>query len=73
MTVEVKRQNKESVLSLVNRFTRKVQLSGVIRVAREKMFREKPKSEQLKKWAALRRERMKEMYEKLDKLGLLKK
>jgi len=69
MTLEIKRREKESVQSLVRRFSRAVQQSGILVRAREKMYRDREKSEDLKREAALRREELRKKYEKLKKLG----
>ena len=72
MALEIKRKEKESVQSLIYRFTRAVQQSGILVRAREKMYKDRNISEEKKKRAALRREEMKKYYEKLKKLGKLK-
>lgn len=72
MALEVKRKPKESVQSLVYRFTKAVQQSGILLRARERMYKVREKSENLKREAALRREEMKKKYEKLKKLGKIK-
>ncbi len=69
MALEIKRREKETVQSLVRRFTRAVQQSGILVRAREKMYRDREKSENLKREAALRREELRKKYEKLKKLG----
>lgn len=69
MSLEIKKEQKETSQALVRRFLRKIQESGILLRAREKRFREKPKSRQLKKRAALRREEIKKEYERLKKLG----
>ena len=69
MALEVKKQNRETTQSLIRRFSRKIQQSGILYRARKIRFREKPKSEQMKKGSALRREEIKRKYEKLKKLG----
>jgi hypothetical protein len=69
MPVEVKKQSGETSYSLVRRFTQGVQKSGVLIRARQYMFRKKDKSEQLKRRAALRREELREQYEKEKKMG----
>jgi ribosomal protein S21 len=69
MALEIKRREKESVQSLVRRFSRAVQQSGILVRAREKMYRDREKSEDLKREAALRREELRKKYEKLKKLG----
>jgi ribosomal protein S21 len=72
MGIEVKKQERETTQSLIRRFTRKVQQSGILVRARESRFRKPTKSRQMKKRAALRREKVKEEYQKLAKLGQLK-
>jgi len=73
MPVEVKKSERENSQSLIRRFTRKVQQSGILLRARESRFRRRQKSKKMRKKAALRREKLKKEYEKLKKLGLLKK
>jgi hypothetical protein len=72
MALEVRKKERETSQSLVHRFTQRIQKSGILLRARKIRFRERGKSEQLKKRAALRREEMKKRYEKLQKLGITK-
>lgn len=72
MGVEIKREKRESVASLIRRFTRAVQQSGILIRAREKMYKDRNISETKKRRSALRREEMKKKYEKLKKLGVIK-
>jgi ribosomal protein S21 len=67
--VEVRKREKENNQSLIYRFKLKLQKSGILKVAREKAFKIRTKSRQMKKEAALRREEKKREYEKLKKLG----
>ena len=69
MTLEVKKHERESAQSLVRRFGKRVQQSGILIRARKTRFRKRPKSHQAKKRAALRREELKKEYQKLKKLG----
>ena len=71
MVLEVKKQAKESSQTLVRRFVRGIQQSGILLRARSTRFRQRPKSHEAKKRAALRREALKKEYEKLKKLGKL--
>ena len=71
--LKVQRKGKESVHSLIYRFTKGIQESGVLVHARKIRFKERRKSEEAKKRAALRREQLKKEYEKLKKLGIIKK
>jgi len=71
MVIEVKKQQRETTQSLIRRFTKKVQQSGILLRARESRFHQRSKSHQMKQRAALRREKLKREYEKLKKLGKL--
>jgi ribosomal protein S21 len=73
MPVKVTKKEKETVASLIRRFQKAVQKSGILIRARERMYRDRNLSEEKKKRRALRREELKKYYEKLDKLGLLEK
>ncbi len=73
MVIEAKKQERENSQNLIRRFRQKIQRSGLLVQARKNRFYQRPKkSSQLKKRAALRREKLKAEYKKLDKLGLLK-
>ena len=69
MALEVKKKERETSQSLIRRFSRGVQQSGILLRARSARFKKREKSEQMKKRAALRREEKKREYEKLKKLG----
>ncbi len=69
MSIEVKKQERESSQNLIRRFTRSIQRSGVLLRARKTRFKVREKSEQMKKRAALRREEKRKEYENLEKLG----
>jgi len=73
MGIEVKKQERETSQALIYRFSRSVKKSGLLLRARKARFRQHQKSRQMKKRAALRREELKKEYEKLRKLGKLKK
>ncbi len=72
MGIEARKQNRETPQSLIRRFSRKIQQSGILLRARRAQFRKPTKSQQMKKRAALRREEIKKEYEKLRKLGKVK-
>lgn len=67
--VEVKKKDNESFDSLLRRFNRKIQQSGVLVRARRTRFFESPKSRNLQKVAARRRTQIKAQKEELKKLG----
>jgi ribosomal protein S21 len=69
MTLKVRRKEKESTQSLVRRFSRRIRKSGILLRARNARYRKRPKSEQLKKRAALRREELKKEYKRKKKVG----
>lgn len=73
MTLEVKKQERETTQNLIRRFTKRVQKSGILLKARESRFYQRSKSRQMKKKEALRRERLKQEYKKLEKLGKIEK
>jgi len=73
MGLEVRKQERETSQNLLRRFTRKVQQSGVLLRARNIRFFKRIKSHDMRQKAALRRETLKKQYEKLKKLGQLKR
>lgn len=72
MAVEVKRKPRESTSGMLRRFTRKVQLSGVLLSARKARFQKRKRSKNLRKKDALYRQKARKKREKMEKLGLLK-
>jgi len=73
MPIKVEKKEKETTLSLVKRFQKLVQKSGVLFKVRERMYKDRNLSEEKKKLKALRREELRRYYQKLDKMGLLQK
>lgn len=69
MAVEVRKKEKETAASLLRRFSRRVQQSGILLRARRIRFYEPQKSKRQKKIDALRRSIMQKEREKLIKLG----
>lgn len=67
--VEVKRRDGESFESLLRRFNRKIQQSGVLVRARRIQFYEPPKSRNLARVSARRRAELSAEREALKKLG----
>lgn len=72
MAVEVKRKPRESTSAMLRRFTRKMQLSGILLSARKARFQKRKRSRNLKRKDALYRERARKERERKEKLGLLK-
>lgn len=69
--VEVYRKDRESVGSLLRRFSRRIQQSGTLREARKNRFLRSKATRHARRISALRRERVKALRERLVKLGLL--
>jgi ribosomal protein S21 len=71
MAIEVKRKEREPVGSLLRRFTRRVQQSGVLLSARRGRFYQNPKTKRQIKASALRREQLRSQRREMMKMGLL--
>ncbi|HHE67637.1 MAG TPA: 30S ribosomal protein S21 [Candidatus Parcubacteria bacterium] len=71
MPLEIKKSERETTYSLIRRFQKKIQRSGILLQARKIRFRARRKSEQMKKREKVRKEELKKEYEKLAKLGKL--
>ncbi len=69
--VEVRRKDGESGESLIRRFTRKVQQSGVLIRAKRRRFYEPPKTKRETKEDAIRRKQTRDKREYLKKIGKL--
>jgi ribosomal protein S21 len=69
MPLEIRRYENEDSRSLINRFLRAMRRSGILFEKRRRRFYQKKKSRAAKKKAALVRQRLREKYEKLEKLG----
>ncbi|HRT17990.1 MAG TPA: 30S ribosomal protein S21 [Candidatus Paceibacterota bacterium] len=69
--MKVQKQTRENSQSLIYRFTKAVQKSGILIEARKRKFFEKPKSKNLKKRDALIKIEKKKEFEKAKKLGKL--
>ncbi len=69
MKFEVKRQERETTLSLIRRFTRRVRESGVLNRARKGRFYLRHKSDASRKNSALRRIESKKEFDKLAKFA----
>lgn len=67
--VEVKKKDGETNESLLRRFSRKIQQSGILIRARRLRFYERTKSRNLQRKSALKRAELREEREELKKLG----
>ena len=71
VAIEVKKKIGETTRSLLRRFSRRIQQSGVLIRARKSRFREKERSKAERRNSALRRVKIVGEKEKLRKMGLL--
>ncbi|MDP6703904.1 MAG: hypothetical protein QF775_00270, partial [archaeon] len=62
-------QERENNISLIRRFSRRLRESGILSASRKARFKDRPKSHQMQKRAALRRLEKKAEYEKMRKMG----
>lgn len=69
MTIEVKKKERETSESLIRRFSRRVQQSGVLLRARRSRFRKDEKNKREKRLEALYKIKIRKEIEKLKKLG----
>jgi ribosomal protein S21 len=67
--IEVRKKERETSESLIRRFTRRVQQSGVLVRARRSRFRNDEKSKREKREEALYKIKIRKEIEKLKKLG----
>ncbi|MFQ5540856.1 MAG: 30S ribosomal protein S21 [Candidatus Paceibacteria bacterium] len=71
ISVSVKKHGSESTPSLIRRFTKKVQGSGVVRRAKSNRFHVRTVSKNKRREAALRRLARQKKREELELLGLI--
>ncbi len=71
MAIEVKKRERESAQSLLRRFSRRVQQSGILIRTRRARFYVPPLTKRKKRLGALRRLENQKAREKLYKLGKL--
>ncbi len=73
MPIEVRKKEKESPQSLLRRFSRRIQQSGVLLKVRRSRFYATPPTKRQKRLGALRRIEVQKEREKLYKLGKLER
>lgn len=71
VVIEVKKRDRENPRSLLRRFTRRIQQSGILIRARKARFRERERTKKERRDSALRRVKIGHEKEKLRKMGLL--
>ena len=67
--IEVKRKDRETTESLIRRFSRRIQQSGVLMQVRRSRFRKDEKSKTKKREEALYKIRIRKEIDKLKKMG----
>ena len=67
--IEVKKNENESTLGLIKRFTKRIKEAGTLELARQLRFRTRPKSNLKKKKEALKKVQTRKHLEYLRKLG----
>ena len=67
--MEVRRKEGENPNSLIFRFLKRIQQTGVLRESKKRRFRARPINRLKRKLSALHREEKKVEYEKAKKLG----
>jgi hypothetical protein len=73
MALEVRKQERETTQALIRRFSTGMKKSGILVRARKIRFRERVKSPNMQRKAALRKEELKIEYKKKEKAGTLEK
>jgi ribosomal protein S21 len=69
INVEVEKNNNESSANVIRRFQKRVQGAGIIQKVRNGRYRTRIKSDNVQRFAKLKKLAKKETYEKLLKLG----
>lgn len=69
MTLNVKKREGESVNTLIYRFGRKVQQSGILREAKKRRFYERNVNRNVRRRSALHKDKRKQEIEKSKKMG----
>jgi len=69
--MQVRKKEGETFGSLLYRFSKKVQQSGVLKEAKKRRFRSRPQNRNKRKLAAMYRENKMRETEKAKKLGLM--
>ncbi len=73
MALEVRKQERETSQAIIRRFSTGMKRSGILVRARKVRFRERIKSQNMQKKAALRRKELSIEYKKKEKLGKIEK
>lgn len=71
MSIEVRKKEGESAGSLIFRFTKKVQQSGILLEAKKRRFSTRPSNKRARRNSALYRLEKRKQIEKMQKAGML--
>lgn len=71
MSIEIKKKEGESTGSLIFRFSKKIQQSGVLLEIKKRRFNVRQPNKRARRHSALHRLKKKEQIEKMQKLGAL--
>jgi len=69
MALKIQKKERETSQNLIRRFKKVIHQSGILLEKRKKAFHQRQKSRNLKRKSALRRDKMRKEYERLEKLG----
>ncbi len=69
INVEVEKNNNESSANVIRRFQKRVQNSGIVRRLRDERYFKRTKSDNVRRFARLKKLVKKTEYERLYKLG----
>lgn len=72
MPLKIKKKERETSQNLIHRFKKIIHRSGILLEKRKRAFHKRRKSRNLKRKSALRRDKIKKEYIRLEKLGQTK-
>lgn len=70
LAFEISKQERETNLSLIRRFSKRFRETGILSSAKKAMFQRRKKGKNNRRQSTLRKLQKKQEYEKLMKLGL---
>jgi len=72
MPLKIQKKERETSQNLIRRFKKIIHQSGVLLEKKKRAFHQRRKSKSLKRKSALRRNKIKKEYKRLEKLGQIK-
>ena len=73
MSLKIYKKERETSQNLIRRFKKAIHRSGILVEKRKRTFHKRQKSKNLKRKSALRKNKIKKEYKKLERLGKTKK